>query len=257
MKIIIILPFKEIYNKRGAGAVSILVNSHLKYSRYKKSTVIFGSKVNDPMNKNIFYPIKKARLFTNRSYIKSVESLMDNNFNIVVEIHNRPEYFVYLKKIFPDIKFILFFHNDPTTLKGSETPNQRNFIAENCDKIIFLSKWIKNQFIRDTNINDNPSLIVFYPGIKTIDKFPVKKKIVLFVGKLNPDKGYDLYLGAINIFLKKFPEWTSISIGSENRRTIQANKNTQELGQISNSKVLKSYESASIAVANSVRAEPL
>ena len=257
MKIIIILPFKELYNKHRAGAVSILVNSHLKYSRYKKSTVIFGSKVNNPMNKNIFNQIEKARLFTNSSYIQSIVSFMDSSDNNLVEIHNRPEYLIYLKNKFPNKKFILFFHNDPTTLKGSETPDQRNFIAENCDKIIFLSQWIKRQFIKDTNINDNPSLIVFYPGIKTIDKFPVKKKIVLFVGKLNPDKGYDLYLGAINIFLKKFPEWKSISIGTENRRTIQVNKNTQELGQISNRKVLKLYESASIAVANSVRAEPL
>lgn len=75
MKIIIILPFKELYNKDKAGAVSILVNSHLKYSRYKKSTVIYGTEINDPMNKNIFNPIKKARMFTNRSYIKSIEFL--------------------------------------------------------------------------------------------------------------------------------------------------------------------------------------
>ena len=100
MKILIILPFKELYNKVSAGAVSILVHSHLKYSQFKKSTLICGSTVSNPMNKNIFHPIKKTRLFTNRSYIKSVESLMDNNFNIVVEIHNRPEYFVYLKKYF-------------------------------------------------------------------------------------------------------------------------------------------------------------
>jgi glycosyltransferase involved in cell wall biosynthesis len=257
MKIIIILPFKELYNKDRAGAVSILVNSHLKYSRYKKSTVIYGSEVKDPMNKNIFNPIKKARMFTNRSYIKTIETFIDVNDNNLVEIHNRPEYFIYLKKKFPYKKFILFLHNDPITLKGSQTPDQRNFIAKNCDKVIFLSQWIKNQFIKDTDINDNSSLIVFYPGIKTIEKFPAKKKIVLFVGKLNTDKGYDIYLDSINIFLKKFPRWKSISAGSENRRTIQENKNTKELGQISNSEVLKLYEKASIAVANSVRAEPL
>ena len=204
MKIIIILPFKELYNKDNAGAVSILVHSHLKYSQFKKSTLICGSTVSDPMDKKIFHPIKKTRLFTNKSYIKLVGSIIDTNINNVIEIHNRPEYFIYLKKKFPNKKFILFFHNDPTTLKGSHTPNQRNFIYKNCDKVIFLSQWIKNQFIKDTDINDNPSLIVFYPGIKTTGKFLIKKKIVLFVGKLNSDKGYDIYLNAINIFLKNF-----------------------------------------------------
>ena len=257
MKILIILPFKELYNKVNAGAVSILVHSHLKYSQFKKSTLICGSTVSNPMDKNNFHPIKKTRLFTNKSYIKSVGSIIDTNINNVIEIHNRPEYFIYLKKKFPNKKFILFFHNDPTTLKGSHTPNQRNFISKNCDKVIFLSQWIKNQFIKDTDINDNPSLIVFYPGIKTISKFPIKKKIVLFVGKLNSDKGYDIYLNGINIFLKKFPDWTSVSAGTENRRTIPANNNTTERGQISNDRVLKLYENASIAVANSVRDEPL
>ena len=245
------------YNKVNAGAVSILVHSHLKYSQFKKSTRICGTVVSNPMDKNIFHPIRKTRLFTNKSYIKSVGSIIDTNINNVIEIHNRPEYFIYLKKKFPNKKFILFFHNEPTSLKGSQTPDQRNFISNNCDKVIFLSQWIKNQFIKDTDINDNPSLIVFYPGIKTIGKFLIKKKIVLFVGKLNSDKGYDIYLNAINIFLKKFPEWTSISAGIENRRTILANNNTKELGQISNDRVLKLYENASIAVANSVRAEPL
>ncbi len=53
MKILIILPFKELYNKDNAGAVSILVHSHLKYSQFKKSTLICGSTVSNPMDKNI------------------------------------------------------------------------------------------------------------------------------------------------------------------------------------------------------------
>ena len=83
MKILIILPFKELYNKDNAGAVSILVHSHLKYSQFKKSTLICGSTVSDPMDKKIFHPIKKTRLFTNKFYIKSVESIIDNNINNV------------------------------------------------------------------------------------------------------------------------------------------------------------------------------
>ena len=257
MKISIILPFKEIYNKVDAGAVSILVNSHLELSQHKKSTKIYGSITKHPMNKNIFVPIKKTRLFKNRSYIKAIEKIIDTDFNSVIEIHNRPEYFVYLKKKFPYKKFILFFHNNPSTLKGSNNPRQREFLFKNCDKIVFLSKWIKNQFLKDTNINDSPSFCVFYPGIKTINKFPVKKKIIIFVGKLNFDKGYDIYLDSINTFLQKFPTWKSISAGVEERREIEISPNTKEFGQISNKKVLKLYENASIAIANSIRDEPL
>ena len=257
MKIVIILPLKEIYNKNHAGAVSILVNSHLKYSRYKKVTKIFGSATNEPMNKNIFFPIRKENFFKNRLYIDSIATLIGTDYESIIEIHNRPEYFFYLKKKFPYKKFILFFHNDPNNLRDSRKPAQREFIAKNCDKIVFLSSWIKKQFLKNTNIIDSPALSVFYPGIKIIKKFPVKKNIIVFVGKLNSDKGYDIYLNAINIFLKKFPTWKSFSIGTEDRRLISVSPNTRELGHISNRKVLKIYEHASIAIANSTRDEPL
>jgi len=257
MNIAILLPLKEIYNKNKAGAVSILVNSHLKYSKYKKSIKIFGSATKNAMNKNIFFPIDKNFFFKNRSYVESFASFIETDTVSIIEIHNRPEYFFYLKKKFPYKKFILFFHNDPSNLRNSRKPEQREFIAKHCDKIIFLSSWIKKQFLKNTNISDNPALSIFYPGIQTIKKFPVKKNIILFVGKLNSDKGYDIYLDAINIFLKKFPSWKSFSIGTEDRRLISVSANTKELGQISNSKVLKIYEQASIAIANSTRHEPL
>jgi glycosyltransferase involved in cell wall biosynthesis len=257
MKILIILPFKEAYSKVEAGAVSIMVNTHLKYSKYKNSTLIHGSAINNPLNKKFFVPIKKSIIFKNKSYIKKIESLIDNNIDAILEIHNRPEYFLYLKEKFPHKKFILFFHNDPNDLDGSTHPSQREFIFKNCNKIIFLSEWIKKQFLKDTNITDCSTLIVFYPGIKQINEFPAKKNIILFVGKLNYDKGYDIYLDAVKIFLKKFPKWKSLSAGTEKRRIIEPNISTTELGQISNSQVLKIYESASIVVANSTRNEPL
>ena len=62
---------------------------------------------------------------------------------------------------------------------------------------------------------------------------------------------------AVNKFLETFKSWKSIAIGSEKRRVIPASFNTKEYGQISNDRVLRIYEHASIAVGNSVRDEPL
>jgi glycosyltransferase involved in cell wall biosynthesis len=258
MKILIILPSKEFYTKVYSGAVSILTHSHLRYSRYKKYTKVCGISIKDPLDQNIYIPIKKSGIFSNRRYIKSIASNINiNNYNIV-EIHNRPEYFIFLKKKFPNTKFILFFHNDPTNLDGARTSLQREFLAKNCDKIIFLSKWINERFLMNTSIHDNSNFNIFYPGIEVIKKFPIKKEnIVLFVGKLNRAKGYDLYIEAIDVFIKKFSDWKSISVGMESRNRIHGGTNTKELGQISNSKVLKLYAKASIAVANSSRDEPL
>ena len=47
----------------------------------------------------------------------------------------------------------------------------------------------------------------------------------MFVGKLNSAKGYDLYLEAIDAFIKKFSDWKSISVGMESRKRINITRN--------------------------------
>ena len=44
MKIAILLPLKENYSIVGAGAVSILVSTHLSKSIFKKNIKIYGTK---------------------------------------------------------------------------------------------------------------------------------------------------------------------------------------------------------------------
>ena len=64
----------------------------------------------------------------------------------IIEIHNRPHFFFILKKKFPNIKFILVFHNDPNLLKGSKFIDEKLKILENCDEVIFASSYIKDRF---------------------------------------------------------------------------------------------------------------
>lgn len=257
MKIAILLPSKEDYTQQGIGAVNILVKTHLIKSKFREDIKIYGHNVDKPLNPKNFVAVKKNKyLFKNRSYIKSFSKIIDNKTDLI-EIHNRPSYYIYLHKKFPNKKFILYFHNDPNALDGSRSVKDKEYIINNCDKIIFLSKWIKNKFVKGLKINNSSKFFIFYPGVKSLTKFPKKKNLVIFVGKLNKDKGYDIYLNGVEKFIKKFPKWKSFSIGFEKRRDILPNEFTKELGQISNDKVLNIYKNASIAVANSVRDEPL
>ena len=59
MNIAILLPLKEKYTHIGGGAVSILVNTHLKNSKYKKTTRIYGSKIEKVLDSNNFCRLKK------------------------------------------------------------------------------------------------------------------------------------------------------------------------------------------------------
>ena len=248
--IFIILPYKESLKPLFAGAVSLYVNDTTNYSKYKKKIKIVSS--DDYSNKNY--------LFTNKNYIFDFCKKYKNKKISIIEIHNRPEYLKYIKKYFPDTKIILIFHNDPLSLRGSTSLNEREYILKSCDKIIFISNWIKQRFFSLFKNADLSNTLIIQHGIKKIKNinFKNKKKNILFVGKLNYAKGYHIFVEAASKFKKHNLEWNFIAIGNEPRKTIFPEKNiVNEIGYKMNSDVLEYYRESEIAVGNSVWDEPL
>ena len=152
MKISILLPYKENFSPKYAGAVSLLVNDTILLSKYKKTTTVYGS----TDFKEKFYAnyknISFQKYFFESSNIKYAENFLkleNKNKSDLIEIHNRPAVFNYIsKKINPNRKLILYFHNDPLSLRGSITIKQRVQILENASAIIFVSEWTKKDFLK-------------------------------------------------------------------------------------------------------------
>jgi glycosyltransferase involved in cell wall biosynthesis len=255
----IILPNKEKFTKNESGAASIFVKDSLKPKDYKSYIIYGNSKNNEKKYKKIFVNANQNnKLLSNYLYIKKFISKFKNKNITLFEIHNRPEYVINLKKYFPSAKFIIFYHNDPTKLRGSKFLSQRKFLNNNCTNV-FLSNYIKNCFYKDFSTYKKNNFIL-YPGVRTGNfKKMQKKKLIVFCGKLNESKGYDIFIKTASIVKKnkKFKDWKFISIGSERRRIIKKNYYVKEFGQISNSKILKIYEKSSIAIAPSTWNEPL
>lgn len=259
-KIISILPYKEEFTQLG-GAVAIGINEQIKHSIYKKNMYVFGRYVSKPIrNLNFISSKSKNLIFKNSSYINEFVNLFKNKKQFkIFEIHNRPLYVKSIKDKLIDKKIIFYFHNDPLTLKGSVTLDERLNLYTNCDSIIFLSHWIKKRFFQGFNSFSNDKAQVIYPVIekqKNIN-FKKKNKNVIFVGRLNKSKGYDVFIKACEIVKKQFPDWNFESIGSEPRREIQKSILVKELGQLPHDEVLKYYKSSSIAIGNSKWQEPL
>ena len=63
-------------------------------------------------------------------------------------------------------------------MRGSTSVNERLFIAENCDQIYFVSKWVKDKFFENLPYNNRNNCEILYPAIKPLKKFP-KKNIQL------------------------------------------------------------------------------
>ena len=151
-KISILLPYKENFSPRYAGAASLLVNDTVVYSKYKKTTTVYGSTDFKEKFYTNYKNINFNKYFFESSNIKYAQyflMLESKNKSDLIEIHNRPAVFNYIaSNVKPNKKLILYFHNDPLSLRGSISTIQRENILEKASAIIFVSEWTKNRFFK-------------------------------------------------------------------------------------------------------------
>ena len=264
MKISILLPYKENFSPNYAGAVSLFVNDITKISKYKNKINIYGS---TKFKKKFL--LKYHNLELPKEFIKSQSKTYIEEFireelskpSSLIEIHNRPTYLSYLIDKGISTKFILYFHNDPLTMRGSKTINERIFLIKNCSKIVFNSQWSKKRFLNNIQsryYNSEKLIVIYQSAAKQKINFLKKKKWITFVGKLNMAKGYDIFGKAIIKILDKYPKWKAIVIGDERRENmIFKHKNLKLLGFQRHKKVLNTFKETSIAVVCSRWDEPL
>ena len=226
LNIATILPYKENYTFTKASAASLWVSEFFKKSKYKKNNIIYGhTKSKDYLSKNyknISLKNLKAKLksTTNEYAEKLIKEINSNNFDIV-EIHNRPQLlFKLINKV--QSKFIFYFHNDPLSMKGSKSVNERLKILQEVEKIIFVSEWVGERFFLNIDQKLKTKTEVVYPSVNKQKKIK-KEKNIIFVGRLNYSKGYDIFKDAIIKILNNYPEWKAYSLGDEDRRNIYIN----------------------------------
>ena len=184
MKISILLPYKENFSSKYAGAVSLFVKDTSLHSKYKKSIFVYGNMdYSKPFLKNyINIKLDKKLLQSNsKSYVsKFLEKEKENNSDII-EIHNRPNYIRYLENI-KNKKIILYFHNDPLSMSGSKTVSDRLYLLNNIDKILFNSKWSQKRFFINIDNEDllkQKTSVCYQSTSKTMINFSKKKKLFL------------------------------------------------------------------------------
>jgi len=120
MKISILLPYKENFSPNYAGAVSIFVKDINKQSKYGKSSCVFGNMDYDKKLSKNYVNLGLNKKFYESSSKVYIESFLEAEKKFksdIIEVHNRPNYIKYLKKVYQG-KIILFFHNDPLTMNG-------------------------------------------------------------------------------------------------------------------------------------------
>jgi len=264
MKISILLPYKENFSPLYPGAVSLFINDTSLVSKYRKYIKVYGS-----TNYKVFFKINYVNINLSNAIIQSQSKKYIDKFIVherddcsdLIEIHNRPNYLKFLEKRLNKRNYSLFFHNDPLSMEGSKTIEERKYLLRNCYKIIFNSNWSKKRFLEglENKFINSEKLLVFFQSAKKgkLSKIKNKKNWITFVGKLNRAKGYDIFGKSIIKILNKHPDWRAKIVGDEKREKIEfKHKNIDKLGFLEHKKVLKLFRDSSIAVVCSRWEEP-
>jgi glycosyltransferase involved in cell wall biosynthesis len=264
MNISILLPYKENFSPDYPGAVSLFVYETSRISKYKKNITVFGNtNFTNTFNLKYVNINLKKDVFTSQTklYVNKFINLERKYKSSIIEIHNRPSYIHILNSNLKNRVLTLYFHNDPLSMDGSKSVEQRKKLLKCCYKIIFNSAWSKKRFLEGLEnkfVNSNKLLIIYQSAKKNnLSIIKHKKKWITFVGKLNKAKGYDIFAKSIVKVLDKYPDWKAMIIGDEKREKIILNhKNASILGFKQHNEVLKIFKKTSITVACSRWEEP-
>ena len=255
-----VLPYKENYSFEKASAASLWVSEFFRKSKFKNNNFIYGNtNSKNYLTKNYvninLKTLKSKFQSTTKEYTKNlIKQFRKKKFDLI-EIHNRPLILSYLVKQIQN-RFIFYFHNDPLSMNGSKTIEERLFILKNVEKIIFVSRWVKDRFFLNLDLKLSSKTEIVYPSVSK-KKAKKKYKYITFVGRLNHSKGYDIFQKSIQKILDEFPNWKSLSVGDEERRSIYIDHHQhKELGFLSHKKTLDILSKSEIAVVPSRWDEP-
>ena len=218
-KVVILLPHKERFSEKGAGAVSTVVYEQVRASQIRDSLCVSGRRVGRILDPGCFVPVDLAPIWygnRGRRYIYGFRKAWAGGRPGLIEIHNRPVYVNLIRKLFPGVALSLYFHNDPQEMRGARSAMERERLLGLVDRVICVSSYIKRRFL-DRVRSDGGRVQVVLNGVDTcmINSVSLqdRRNDVVFVGRTVPGKGLHLLVEAWEKLADSYPSWRIVVIG--------------------------------------------
>lgn len=234
MKILMICTEKLPVPAVRGGAIQTYIDGVTSFLSKEHDLTILGttdpSLADDETVNGVRYVRKVGGLV--ETYVEGVcEFLKDHTFDLI-HIFNRPRLVLPVREQAPTSRIVLSMHNDmfkPEKIEYDEGAGA----VENLDKIITVSDYI-GKTISDPFPKAKPKLKTIYSGVD-IDRFVpphsdkalkmreaireehdlTDKKVILFAGRLSPNKGADILVKAMPDLAKEHPNIALVMVGSK------------------------------------------
>lgn len=221
------------------------------------------------INRNMSYRVIDYK------FAKKIEGKYD-----LIIIQNTMSLYRTIYKKHKDQRYVYHMHNDVDMYRNSK---YCNFVGNTCEKVIAISKYIKERFERNSNVYGKTEILYNCVDFQkfscqNIDMKQLKNKwnisnddvVFLFSGRINSDKGVAELLRAFKRLSQKYKNVKMIIIGSAVFGTKRRNQYEEQVYQLAsslNDKVIFTgyiesekmpfiYQLADIAVVPSMWEEP-
>jgi glycosyltransferase involved in cell wall biosynthesis len=207
----------------------------------------------------------------NTRYAAAVAMALRRIRPAMIEVHNRTEVALALAQRFPSVPVMLFLHNDPQSMRYARVAEERQALLERLARVVTVSEFLRRRLLEGVVVPPCRQPVVL-PNAIDLAALPAPRKrerVILFAGRVVPEKGADLFASACALALPRLPGWRAELIGAdrfsayspETRfvrevRTAAARAGVVMPGYRDHPEVLLALARSSIAVVPSRWAEP-
>lgn len=220
-RVAMILPAKERFGPRGAGGVSLVVRDLAAHPPAGWVTTVLGCKPDGPPFSDCrFFALAASRLLRlfgrNRAHARAAVRWLRNEPHDIIEAHNRAPLALHLARALAPRPVILVLHNAAAASGGLRRPAERVALLRHVRAVVCVSDFLRQGFLEGVP-EELAHQVHALPNPHNPAAFPApaspRAPLILFVGRLNAEKGADSFVRSCALALPRLPGWRAAVVG--------------------------------------------
>jgi len=214
----VILPPREGFGPGGAGALGLLARRYATAPGFR-TLVIGGEQQSPPFPEVPFQAVRPAFWCpgnVNLRYAAGILGTLRRVRPALIEVHNRPEIALVLARLFRRIPVGLLLNNDPRDMRAARSPAARARLLRRLRPVMASSDWLRRRFME--GVDPAAGTVEVLLNCIDLDAIPApveREKLILFAGRVVPDKGVDSFIHACAQVLPSLAGWRAEIIGAD------------------------------------------